>query len=246
MTKEKKAQIARDNGAKSKGPVMPESKDRTRANALKHGRRATTLRHLAQPHPAVHCNEDGRAFYKLFNDLIAFFRPIGPVALDIVRELTTARWETTRAQLVKAAAHNRALLEEGQKEHKLPAELRAVECALNSAHSLLKTDADLDRAIDRLLTRTIKLERRLRYLNVNFPSLGAEITNCHSEQSNYEPTNAEPPQTVENTHSDQKEDIPLVTDDPSETTRAAYELFFPGRELIVIEPAEDETGSKPN
>jgi hypothetical protein len=251
MTKERKAKIARENGAKSTGPTTPEGKERTRANALKHGRRATTLRHLAEPHPIVHCNENGRAYYALFQQLIAFYRPIGPVALDIVRELTAARWEMTRAQLIKAANHNRAFTQEKHKLHQLPEQLIPVECALNSANALAKNDADRDRAIDRLLNRTIKLERRLRYLNTNFPSLGTEIADCNSEltnyeQTNYEPTNAEPIQAVENTRAEENTEIPLITDDPSAITRAAYEFFFPGRELLVIVPMDDEDTTKPN
>jgi len=50
MTKENNAQLASDHGAKSRSPVMPEGKGRTRANAL---------RRLAGPHPAA----DRRAHY---------------------------------------------------------------------------------------------------------------------------------------------------------------------------------------
>ncbi|MFN0106820.1 MAG: hypothetical protein ACKV2U_32605 [Bryobacteraceae bacterium] len=151
----------------------------------------------------------------------------------------------TRTQLIKASSWNRAYLQEKHKEHQLPPQLIPVECAINSAHSLTKTDTNLDRAIDRLLNRAVRLERRLRYVNSNFPSLGIQIANCETEQTNYELTNDEPIQVVETTQPDEKNEFPLVTDDPSEVTRAAYELFFPGRELIVIEPTDAVTEPRP-
>ena len=255
MTKDQKAQIARTNGAKSKGPKTDEGKNRSRANALTHGQRALTLRHLAEPHPAVLCNEDVRAYYKLFNDLIATYLPIGPVALDIVREITSARWEMTRVQTLKSAAYNRAFLQEKHQDHKLPEELLALECMLNATQSLLPISADFDRAIDRLHIRTARLERRLRFLNLNFPSTGPIINSAEpdaepSEPNTHEPTQPEPTEVIENTNTAAKSDKPLVTDDPSESTRAAYEYFFPGRELIVIEPQEpeapEETSKKPS
>ena len=56
-------------------------------HGLKHGQRSTTLRHLAEPHPAILCNEDSRTFFQLFHNLIKFYQPIGQVPLDIVREI---------------------------------------------------------------------------------------------------------------------------------------------------------------
>ncbi|MBI2687325.1 MAG: hypothetical protein HYX27_13480 [Acidobacteria bacterium] len=240
MTKERKAQIARENGAKSKGPTTPSGKDRSRANALKHGNRAQTLRHLAHPHPAIFCNEDSRVFFRLLNDLIAFYRPIGPVAVDIVREMAMTRWELTRAQVTKAARFNRTYIQERHKQHNIPEELVNVQCSVNSSDALLKTSTAYDRTISALHLRLERLERRLRYSTSNFPGIGTEIANCNDEQTNYERTDAESAEALENTDS-----RPLITDDPSAQTRAAYEFFFPGRELIVIERDNDDE-TKPN
>ncbi|MBI2687345.1 MAG: hypothetical protein HYX27_13615 [Acidobacteria bacterium] len=239
MDKERKAQIARENGAKSKGPVTPEGKDRSRANALKHGQRAQTLRHLANPHPAVLCNEDSRLFFRTLNDLLAHYKPVGPVAIDIVREMAVSRLELTRAQLTKAAAFNRAFIQEQHKPHDLPDELLHIHCTVNSANSLLKISAAYDRTINALHLRLERLERRLRHTNAHFPGLGGETTNCGDEQSEHERTGTDSAEAVENTT--ESEERPLITDDPSEQTRRAYEYFFPGRELIVIErdPASD-------
>ncbi|MBI2686714.1 MAG: hypothetical protein HYX27_10395 [Acidobacteria bacterium] len=252
MTKEDKAKIARENGAKSKGPTTQAGKDRSRANGLVHGRRAQTLRHLAEPHPAVLCSENGRAYFKLFNDLIAFYRPIGPVALDIVREIASARWEMTRLQLIKTSSWNRQFIREKHKDHNLPEELVPIECAINVSNNLVRSDATYNSAIDRLLGRIARLERRLRYVSLNFPSLGAQIASCEDEAKHYDRTGGEPTQPVEDTQPVEKNELPLVTDDGSESVRQAYQYFFPGRELIVVERTEtageneDEHSTKPN
>jgi hypothetical protein len=141
ITPEEKARIARENGAKSKGPTTQQGKDRSRANGLKTGDRATTLRHLAQPHPGILCNEDSHAFFQLFHDLIKAYNPIGQLATDIVREIAIARTEITRTQHVKAAAWNRQIHLEQAKAAHLPAELIPVETAINTGLAMPNSTA---------------------------------------------------------------------------------------------------------
>lgn len=227
-TPEEKARIARENGAKSKGPVTPEGKDRSRANGLKHGQRATTLRHLAQPHPAILCNEDSHAFFQLFHNLIKTYRPTGQLATDIVREIAIARTEITRTQHVKAAAWNRTIhLEQANAAH-LPAELIPVETAINTGLAMLKSDAQFDRAIDRLFRRIVTLEKRLSYVQTTFPEPAADNQ-----------TDPDIPKPESNEQDTEIEEEPLYTDDPSQATREAYEFFFPGRKLIVVPRKSD-------
>ena len=233
ITPEEKAQIARENGAKSKGPTTQEGKDRSRANGLKHGQRSTTLRHLAEPHPAILCNEDSRTFFQLFHNLIKFYQPIGQVPLDIVREIAIARHDLTRVQLIKASTWNRALIGEQVKPVNLPDELKPVEHAMNVALALAKSDAIFDRQIDKLHARIAKLEKRLRYVNQNFPQMGTQPESAQPEEADYNRTDDEKPQATE---TEEDTETTLFTDDPSEATREAYEYFFPGRKLVVIKP----------
>ena len=233
ITPEEKARIARENGAKSKGPKTQEGKDRSRANGLKHGQRSSTLRHLAEPHPAILYSEDSRPFFQLFHNLIKFYQPIGQVPLDIVREIAIARHDLTRVQLIKASTWNRATIGEYYKPLDLPDELKPVEHAMNVALALAKSDAVFDRQIDRLHARIAKLEKRLRYVNQNFPQMGTQTESAQPEEDDYNRTDDEKPQPVE---TEEDTEIPLFTDDPSEATREAYEYFFPGRKLVVVEP----------
>ena len=56
MTKEERARIARENGAKSKGPVSDAGKAKSARNALKDGARANKFAHFVPPHEVVVCN----------------------------------------------------------------------------------------------------------------------------------------------------------------------------------------------
>ena len=231
LSKEEKAKIARENGAKSKGPTTQEGKDRSRANGLKTGERATTLRHLAQPHPGILCNEDSHAFFQLFHDLIKAYKPVGQLAIDIVREIAIARTEITRTQHVKAAAWNRQIHQEQAKAAHLRAELIPVETAINTGLVMLKSDAQFDRAIDRLFRRIVALEKRLIGVQAHFPE--PEVADANNQ------TNPDIPQPESNEQHTETEEEPLYTDDPSPATREAYEFFFPGRKLIVVPTKSD-------
>ena len=80
MTKEERAKIARENGAKSKGPVTPEGKERSARNALKDGSRAEKFGYFIPPHEAVVCNEDPKQYQSLVEDLIAIYKPLNQAA----------------------------------------------------------------------------------------------------------------------------------------------------------------------
>jgi hypothetical protein len=99
--------------------------------------------------------------------------------------------------------------------------------------ALAKSDAVFDRQIDKLHARIAKLEKRLRYVNQNFPQMGTQPESAQPEEADYNRTDDEKPQATE---TEEDTETPLFTDDPSEATREAYEYFFPGRKLVVIKP----------
>ncbi len=84
-----RAERARRNGARSRGPATPEGKARSSRNALTHG--LTAKVHLLQP------GEDEPAFQGLATRLFAELAPTGEVDGFLVANLAAAMWRTGRA-----------------------------------------------------------------------------------------------------------------------------------------------------
>lgn len=89
-----RAEAARLNGKKSRGPVTPEGKRRSAMNALKHGLTADRFT-LAQ-------GEDGTAFQELLERLTARYRPADEVAAHLVQRLASVMWRQYRADRLEA------------------------------------------------------------------------------------------------------------------------------------------------
>lgn len=89
-----RAEAARLNGRKSRGPVTPEGKRRSAMNALKHGLTADRFT-LAQ-------GEDGAAFQELLERLTARYRPADEVAAHLVQRLASVMWRQYRADRLEA------------------------------------------------------------------------------------------------------------------------------------------------
>ena len=95
QTTNSRAEQARINGAKSKGPISPTGKAISSMNALKHGRYAK--------HPTVLAIEDGAAFLKLFRDYLAHYNPASPLEARLVQELAHIDWTITRFRALETA-----------------------------------------------------------------------------------------------------------------------------------------------
>jgi hypothetical protein len=92
MTSERKAAASRANGAKSRGPKTAETREISSRNSLRHGfaSRKTIL---------LRC-EDPEEFQQLLDDYYAAYQPIGPIEQDLVNEMASARWRSTRLSMI--------------------------------------------------------------------------------------------------------------------------------------------------
>jgi hypothetical protein len=82
-----KADISRENGAKSRGPVTPEGKRTSSMNALKHGLTAKTV---------CLANESQTGFQNLADDTTAQWQPVNEVETQLVEEMVVAKWTQRR------------------------------------------------------------------------------------------------------------------------------------------------------
>lgn len=89
-----RAEAARLNGKKSRGPVTPEGKRRSAMNALKHGLTADRF--------ALAEGEDGAAFQELLERLTARYRPADEVAAHLVQRLASVMWRQYRGDRIEA------------------------------------------------------------------------------------------------------------------------------------------------
>ena len=89
-----RAEAARLNGAKSRGPRTPEGKARSARNALKHGLTAQAF--------ALAPGEDGAAFQELLDRLVARYRPQDEIAAHLVQRLASVMWRQQRADRLEA------------------------------------------------------------------------------------------------------------------------------------------------
>lgn len=85
-----RAEAARRNGSKSRGPITEEGKNRSRMNALKHGLRAETL--LLQAN-----NEEDNAALQVLRERVASEFPDQSLVAELLREnLVHSLWQKVR------------------------------------------------------------------------------------------------------------------------------------------------------
>ncbi|MCC6362055.1 MAG: hypothetical protein IT165_00945 [Bryobacterales bacterium] len=134
-TKKTKAEAARENGAKSKGPVTAEGKRIACMNAWKHGLAAKSIR-LEPGESANQCLDMHRAAYDRF-------LPSSPEEAARVDELCVSLWLLRRIVRSEAAALQQNILPDETPDLRL-AEARAFEAWTqtgNSFHQLLKYES---------------------------------------------------------------------------------------------------------
>ena len=250
ITAEEKARIARENGAKSKGPVTPEGKEKCARNAISHGRRAQALKLIVPPHSACLANEDRQAFYKLFDSLTAKFRPEDATELALVREIADLHWKASRNAQMESAIYNRELVRQGTRIVPSLPELRDLEIAVAAQEALTgnKTIAELRKETQRCHRAIAQLQRNLLHLQRHWPAAATIPPTIEADrQANAINDPEEPEQTgqTDQPQPDEQTETPIpvfnvngpITQDVADLYAS---IFHPGAfELDAFEQAPD-------
>ena len=230
MTTDQKAQIARENGAKSKGPATEEGKAKSARNAIKSGDYAQKLSLFVPPDAALLCNEDRQAFFELLDQLIDTYQPQNNDAAQIVRQMAIARWQIERFNNHITMHWNIALLHAGTLPPTVVPELADLQAMVRASEAVNTGAAPvekLNRQIDRLEMRINRLRRSLKEVNALGPV--QERTNAN-----------------ENTNIDNKElnptEPPIYITENNSAVLAAYRRDYPNRKIIILPPDDVANG----
>jgi len=230
MTNEERAKIARDNGAKSRGPVSEEGKAASSRNAIKTGEHATKLELFVPPHSAVLCNEERQDYAHLVERLLGIYRPVNEVALAVVKGIAIATWEIERLRACITMHWNLALVDNAQKPSTLAPELLEMHAMVRASTDLYSASGPvrrLNQQIDQLEMRIARLERRLKFVHANFPNSGEKPQPIENKTESTPETSETP-----------KNEPPIYITENSPTVIENYRRLYPNREIIVL-PVDD-------
>ena len=231
ISKEEKARIARENGAKSRGPVTPAGKRKVSRNALKHGERAETLADYLPPHYATIANEDRQDYFNLLDELTAVFQPKNKFAEHLVRDIAVARWQILRLEICITNHWNFSLIEQSHQPITVTEELAELQIIYQAAAANQAIIARYNRDIDKLHLRIARLERTLRTAHQHYP----EARNVPDQTNPVPPPHA--PQPVENTQPDENAPPIFVTENKPGVI-AFYKQMFPNHRIVIL-PKDD-------
>ena len=93
MPSKLKSETARINGAKSRGPKSPETRQKSSRNALDHGLTAASTIVLACEIP--------EEFKKFLDEYMAVHQPANAAERDLVDQMAAARWRIRRAGVIE-------------------------------------------------------------------------------------------------------------------------------------------------
>jgi hypothetical protein len=224
MSKKERAQIARENGAKSKGPKTEQGKAKVGANAVKTGEHVDKLAHFLPPHQAVLCNEDRPQYFQLLKQLIEIYQPANQLALSAVRDIAIARWQIERLHVCLTIQWNLALIGNHGNPSTLAPEFCEMQAMGRATEDLIGGKGivhKLNREIAQLQQSIARLERRLKFIHGTFPTIASKQTQAPDPQpAETTPVTGEPVYITENTP----------------TVIAAYKQQFPHRPIVVLPP----------
>jgi hypothetical protein len=246
MTKEERAKVARENGAKSKGPKTEAGKQKSARNALKDGSRAEKFAAFVPPHGAVLCNEDRGAYMLLVDELVAIYKPLNQAAFACVGDMASARWQIERLSLCITMHWNLALVSAAHKpaSSNLAPELHDIKAMADASAELLSGNSvltKLNREIARLQVAIGRLERRVKFIHANFPDFApANKQTQEKEEENTANKEVNEPEPEES-----NEDMPpIYTSENTPAVIEAYKREFPGRRIVIVPQENVDYGDK--
>jgi hypothetical protein len=93
-----RAEASRRNGARSRGPISAEGRERSAGNALKHGLTASTPRLIG--------NENEADFQAMAAALRADLAPVGPLQEHLAGQIALAIWRSRRSERIETELFN--------------------------------------------------------------------------------------------------------------------------------------------
>jgi hypothetical protein len=245
MTKEDRARIARQNGAKSKGPRTDAGKSKSARNAIKDGTRAQKYAHFVPPHEAVLCIEDKKEYERVVEELMAVYKPQNQSAFAIIADMAAARWQIYRLNLCITMHWNLALLKAGRKPSDPGDELHQIKIMVDASTELLSGNgvlSKLNREIARLQQTLSRSERRIKFIHANFPDF-APGPNKRTEPEDEENITNEALTPTEPENNGNSEPPVFTTENVPEVI-AAYKREFPGRRIVIVPSDNPEFDEK--
>ena len=148
----RRAEAARRNGAKSRGPNTGEGKLRSSQNSLKHGMHARTL---------ILPGESQEEYDQLREEYLDQFNPAGPAERHEIETLYNAEWRIRRMRRMEAA-HVKFQMDEGLDHNDLGI-ATGYEFDVNTGGGVTAVynfEPKLQRDYDRALRRLLDLQKR--------------------------------------------------------------------------------------
>jgi hypothetical protein len=181
-----KAESARINGAKSRGPITPEGKQRSSLNAVRHGLLAKSV---------CLTNENPEGFKQILQDFLTRLQPADNVELRLVEQMASCAMRLGRLASTETALFD---MEMDKQQAEIEKRFEKIDHACRFAMAF-KSLADNSKSLDLYLRYEAAITReydralkQLQTLRAKFPiQEEAELPN----EPNHEPptTNHEPP-----------------------------------------------------